>query len=133
MSRSLLREGVSVVALQLFCFANSDSAHAQSEPLPAVTVQAPKPTRPVTVHAGKKLGAQRASAKLAPAEVTLALKDDAVREIALQAAGLSERSLQVIRDMITSVRALEAPRPGARRRATPPAVDEGDSADRATG
>jgi transcriptional regulator with XRE-family HTH domain len=35
-----------------------------------------------------------------PADAALALKDDAVREIALRAAGLSERSLQVIRDMI---------------------------------
>jgi hypothetical protein len=56
-----------------------------------------------------------------PADAALALKDDAVREIALRAAGLSERSLQVIRDMITSVRALDASRPGTRRR-TPPAA-----------
>jgi hypothetical protein len=33
-----------------------------------------------------------------PADAALALKDDAVREIALRAAALSERSLQVIRD-----------------------------------
>jgi len=62
-----------------------------------------------------------------PADAALALKDDAVREIALQAAGLSERSLQVIRDMITSVRGLDAPRPGTRRRTAPSAVGEGDS------
>jgi hypothetical protein len=51
-----------------------------------------------------------------PADVALAMKDDAVRETALRAAGLSERSLQVIRDMITSVRALDASRPGTHRR-----------------
>jgi transcriptional regulator with XRE-family HTH domain len=55
-----------------------------------------------------------------PADAALALKDDAVRDIALRAAGLSERSLQVIRDMITSVRALDTPRPGTRRRTPPP-------------
>jgi transcriptional regulator with XRE-family HTH domain len=63
-----------------------------------------------------------------PADAALALKDDAVREIALRAAGLSERSLQVINDMITSVRALDAPRPGARRR-TAPAGDVKGAAD----
>lgn len=41
-----------------------------------------------------------------PAEVALALQDDDVREIALRAAGLSERSLKAIRDLIDSARAL---------------------------
>jgi transcriptional regulator with XRE-family HTH domain len=45
-----------------------------------------------------------------PAEVALALKDDAVRDIALRSAGLSERSLKVIADTVTGVRAEEAPR-----------------------
>jgi transcriptional regulator with XRE-family HTH domain len=65
-----------------------------------------------------------------PADAALALKDDAVREIALRAAGLSERSLQVIREMITSVRALDASRPGTRRRRPPAATtDVRDSTD----
>jgi hypothetical protein len=69
-----------------------------------------------------------------PADVALALKDDAVRETALRAAGLSERSLQVIRDMITSVRALDASRPGTRRRTPPPArAAKDDAADPAAG
>ena len=42
-----------------------------------------------------------------PVEVTLALKDDEVREITLRAAGLSERSLQAIRNMIETARAVE--------------------------
>ena len=62
-----------------------------------------------------------------PADAALALKDDAVREIALRAAGLSERSLQVIRDMITSVRSLDASRPGARRRTPAASSDRQDS------
>jgi hypothetical protein len=35
------------------------------------------------------------------------LKDDEIREMALRAAGLSDRSLQAIRDMIESARAVE--------------------------
>jgi transcriptional regulator with XRE-family HTH domain len=42
-----------------------------------------------------------------PAEVTAALKDDEVREIALRAAGLSEHSLKAIRSMVDSARAME--------------------------
>ncbi len=44
------------------------------------------------------------------AELITALKDDAVREMALRAAGLSDRSLQAIRDMIESARAVEGMR-----------------------
>jgi hypothetical protein len=42
-----------------------------------------------------------------PAELTAALQDDKVREMALRAAGLSDRSLQAITDMISSARAFE--------------------------
>jgi transcriptional regulator with XRE-family HTH domain len=42
-----------------------------------------------------------------PADAALALKDDAIREIALRAAGLSERSLKTIADMVANARALE--------------------------
>src|SRR5215475_7494362 len=42
-----------------------------------------------------------------PADAALALKDDAVREIALRAAGLSEGSLRTIADMLANARALE--------------------------
>lgn len=42
-----------------------------------------------------------------PAEVILALRDDDLREMALRAAGLSERSLRAIRDMVESARAVE--------------------------
>jgi transcriptional regulator with XRE-family HTH domain len=51
-----------------------------------------------------------------PAEVTLALQDDAVRDLALRAAGLLERSLKAISDMVASARALQDPpgRPAAR-------------------
>ena len=42
-----------------------------------------------------------------PADVALALKDQHIRGIALRAAGLSERSLQVIADMVANARALE--------------------------
>jgi transcriptional regulator with XRE-family HTH domain len=42
-----------------------------------------------------------------PAELVTALKDDTVREMALRAAGLSDRSLNAIRDMIESARAVE--------------------------
>ena len=42
-----------------------------------------------------------------PAEVVAALRDDKVRDMALRAAGLSDRSLTAITDMINSARALE--------------------------
>ena len=42
-----------------------------------------------------------------PTDVALAVKDDNVREIALRSAGLSERSLKAIRDMIESARTVE--------------------------
>lgn len=42
-----------------------------------------------------------------PAELAAALKDDKVREMALRAAGLSDRSLNAITDMISSARAVE--------------------------
>ena len=49
------------------------------------------------------------------AELITALKDDSVREMALRAAGLSDRSLKAIRDMIESARAVEGvTEPGAR-------------------
>ena len=59
-----------------------------------------------------------------PADVAFALRDDAIRTIALRSAGLSEHSLTAINDMITSARALESPRgrgrpPGRRRQAAP--------------
>jgi hypothetical protein len=41
------------------------------------------------------------------AELITALKDDSVREVALRAVGLSDRSLRAIRDMIESARAVE--------------------------
>jgi ESX-1-secreted protein regulator len=54
-----------------------------------------------------------------PAEVKLALRDDSIRQIALRAAGLSERSLAVIADMVSNARTLEDTRPRrGRRRAT---------------
>jgi ESX-1-secreted protein regulator len=40
-------------------------------------------------------------------DLVAALKDDDVREMALRAAGLSERSLRAIRDMIESARVVE--------------------------
>lgn len=54
-----------------------------------------------------------------PAEVTLALKNDRVRDIALDAAGLSGHSLDAVRQLIASARALESqpktsPRPRSR-------------------
>jgi transcriptional regulator with XRE-family HTH domain len=56
------------------------------------------------------------------AELITALKDDSVREMALRAAGLSDRSLQAIRDMIESARTVEGiPEPEN----TPPKVDAG--------
>ena len=42
-----------------------------------------------------------------PPELVAALKDDDVRDMALRATGLSERSLRAIRDMIESARAVE--------------------------
>jgi transcriptional regulator with XRE-family HTH domain len=42
-----------------------------------------------------------------PAEVVAALSDDKVREMALRAAGLSDRSLKAITDMINSARTVE--------------------------
>jgi len=42
-----------------------------------------------------------------PPALIAALKDDEIREMALRAAGLSDRSLQAIRDMIESARAVE--------------------------
>ena len=48
-----------------------------------------------------------------PAEVTAALGDEKVREMALRAAGLSDRSLRAITDMINSARMVEGlPGPG---------------------
>ena len=42
-----------------------------------------------------------------PPELVAALKDDDVRDMALRATGLSERSLRAIRDMIESAQAVE--------------------------
>lgn len=42
-----------------------------------------------------------------PSELTAALRDDDVRDLALEAAGLSEASRQAIRQMIASARAME--------------------------
>jgi transcriptional regulator with XRE-family HTH domain len=42
-----------------------------------------------------------------PSNVVLALSDDDVREVALRAAGLSDRSLRAIRDMVDAARAVE--------------------------
>lgn len=42
-----------------------------------------------------------------PAELAAALSDDKVREMALRAAGLSDRSLTAITDMINSARTVE--------------------------
>jgi transcriptional regulator with XRE-family HTH domain len=42
-----------------------------------------------------------------PSDVVLALGDDDVREVALRAAGLSDRSLRAIRDMVDAARAVE--------------------------
>jgi transcriptional regulator with XRE-family HTH domain len=49
-----------------------------------------------------------------PAEVLLALQDDRLREIVLAGAGLSERSLRIIKDMVDNTRTLET-RPPARK------------------
>jgi transcriptional regulator with XRE-family HTH domain len=58
-----------------------------------------------------------------PADAALALKDDAIREIALRSVGLSERSLRTIADMIANARALEAPSPRRGRRPAGQASD----------
>jgi transcriptional regulator with XRE-family HTH domain len=50
---------------------------------------------------------QEAGRDAVPAELIAALKDDAVREVALRAAGLSDRSLKAIQDMIESARTVE--------------------------
>jgi transcriptional regulator with XRE-family HTH domain len=42
-----------------------------------------------------------------PAELVAALSDDSLRELTLRAAGLSDRSLKAITDMINSARAVE--------------------------
>jgi transcriptional regulator with XRE-family HTH domain len=42
-----------------------------------------------------------------PAEVVAALTDDKVRDLALRAAGLSDRSLRAIADMVDSARSVE--------------------------
>jgi transcriptional regulator with XRE-family HTH domain len=54
-----------------------------------------------------------------PPEVALALKDDAVRDLALRAAGLSEHSLTAIAGLVDSARALEAPSRQRRARRGP--------------
>ena len=54
-----------------------------------------------------------------PADLHAALARDEVRDVALRAAGLSDASLQAIKGMIDSARALEAPRA---RRASRPAA-----------
>jgi ESX-1-secreted protein regulator len=46
------------------------------------------------------------SPEAVPPEVLLALRDDRVRDIVLRAAGLSDRSLKAISDLIDSARAL---------------------------
>jgi ESX-1-secreted protein regulator len=49
-----------------------------------------------------------------PAELTTALRDDKVRDMALRAAGLSDRSLKAITEMISNARAVEGlPDPGS--------------------
>lgn len=47
-----------------------------------------------------------------PPDVAAALRDDDVREIALRAAGLSERTLKALRSMIDSARAMEGVQQG---------------------
>jgi transcriptional regulator with XRE-family HTH domain len=50
----------------------------------------------------------------AQAELILHLKNDSVREMVLRAAGLSDRSLQAIKDMIENARTVEGvPEPGS--------------------
>ncbi len=53
-----------------------------------------------------------------PARLAVALKDDEIREMALRAAGLSDRSLRAIRDMIESARTVEG-LPGVEQTDTP--------------
>ncbi len=48
-------------------------------------------------------------------DLAVALKDDEVREIVLRAAGLSDRSLRAIKDMIESARAVEGLPPAKSR------------------
>ena len=48
-----------------------------------------------------------ADRRAVPPELVAVLKDDDVRDMALRAAGLSERSLRAIRDMIESARVVE--------------------------
>ncbi len=55
------------------------------------------------------------------AELITTLKDDTVREMALRAAGLSDRSLKAIRDMIENARTVE----GIPEQGAPPAADAG--------
>lgn len=50
-----------------------------------------------------------------PAEVSAAVQNDKVRDIALRTVGLSDRSMKVIADMIDNVRALD-PAPSAIRK-----------------
>jgi hypothetical protein len=59
-----------------------------------------------------------------PAEVMLALKDDAVRDIALGSAGLSQQSLKAIADTVTSARAKETSRPRVRRKPRPAGAEQ---------
>ena len=51
-----------------------------------------------------------------PAEVAVVLQDDRVRDLALRAAGLSERSLKAISDMVDSARSLQGHAPRRRSR-----------------
>ena len=46
-----------------------------------------------------------------PAEVAVVLQDDAVRDLAVRAAGLSEHSLKAISDMVDSARSLQSQPP----------------------
>jgi ESX-1-secreted protein regulator len=52
-------------------------------------------------------GETEADRDAVPPELAAALKNDDVRDMALRAAGLSDRSLQAIRDMIENARAVE--------------------------
>jgi hypothetical protein len=54
-----------------------------------------------------------------PADVAIALKDEEVRGIALRSAGLSERSLKAIRDMVESARTVEGVDTGRKPRRRP--------------
>jgi hypothetical protein len=49
-----------------------------------------------------------------PAEVAIVFQDDKVRNLALRAAGLSERSLKAISDMVDNARSLQV-QPATRR------------------